>query len=78
MPYQLEGLDITMAAGGPMGSDTVTLFRKFFRRLPHARSFAEKHYKKPIEWLTKKKGVRWSSGDLGAVMYEIDKIKFED
>ena len=63
--------------GGMMGSErTSTNFTKFFIDPEKAKKFAEKDFKKSIEWSKRDKG--FTSGDLMYVMYTIKPVKVED
>ena len=74
--YEATARDIVMAAGGPMGSPAVDLWRQPFHALDNAKSACETHYGKKIEW--KKRGTlknrSYYSGDLGHVDYTISVI----
>jgi hypothetical protein len=65
--------------GGRMGTETTSVnFRKFFNRKLNAVKFAQEDYRHGIiEW----RGCgreKYTSGDLGHVMYVIKKIETED
>ena len=71
--YEAVSLDITMAAGGPMGSPTEENWRKLFRKPETARKACEADYGKPIKW--KWGGKRgWTSGDLMHVEYTVQPV----
>lgn len=78
--YVATKMDILMAAGGPMGVQPTTLWTKHFATLELAKAACDADYKRQrklrmgIRWRNCS-GSRWSSGDLGAVMYDIHKTK---
>lgn len=82
--YELESENLT-GLGGPMGTErTWTNWRKFFSTVEAAKEFAEKDYKRPINWSASKgptcNGIPIDlacSGDLGFVMYHIRCVKVE-
>lgn len=75
--YELESENLT-GLGGPMGTErTWPNWRKFFRTAEAAKVYAERDFKKSIEWSGGL--VRgFSSGDLGHVMYHIRLVKIEE
>lgn len=68
--------DITMAAGGPMGSPTIENWRRYFTTMEKAKKACQIDYAGlDIKW---SRGTnKCSSGDLGHVMYTISLIKVE-
>ncbi len=81
--WTLVCLDITQAAGGPMGSPTVGLLRQNFHNVVTAQAAALTHFRRKqrnkkatIRWRADNGG--WDSGDLGAYQYTIEPIRFED
>jgi len=76
--YELTSTDLTNL-GGPMGTESTSEnFHKLFASLESAKSAAERDYNQsrgPIKW--KRNGRGWTSGDLGYVMYDIEKVRVE-
>jgi hypothetical protein len=65
--------------GGRMGTESAhTNFRKFFNHMVNAMEFAQKDFKHgKINWRECGRG-KYTSGDLGYVMYTIKEIETED
>jgi len=65
--------------GGPMGTETTSInFRKFFKHKENAVKFAQEDYSHgTIKWRECGRE-KYTSGDLGFVMYVIKKIETED
>jgi len=73
--FEAVSEDITMAAGGPMGSPVEVNWRKHFSTMTKAKVACEKDYGKKIGW---RGGIKkCQSPDLGHVMYTIIKLKVD-
>lgn len=70
--------DISLAAGGPMGSPVKHVWTRCFANLTSALEACEKHHGKKVAWKCPKTDV-YRSGDLGtAFTYEISLLDIEE
>jgi hypothetical protein len=71
--------DISMAAGGPMGSPTIHLSSRVFKTLAAAQACAQKEIRaNKLSWLKSKSGP-WQSADYGGeFQYTIEEVDLEE
>jgi hypothetical protein len=74
--FQLTSENITMSAGGPMGTPSTTNFVRYFWSAATAKLAAEKDLGRGIKWRSLGRG-NFASPDLGHVMYYVEKVKVE-
>ena len=72
--YKLINDNIIMAAGGPMGSSTVTRWTLIFKKRKKAKKAAYQDYGSKFKWSKFPSG-NLSSPDLSHTQYSIIKVK---
>jgi len=69
--YRLTNLDITMAAGGPMGNPSTKRWSRLYVGLSHAKNAAQEGIDEPIVWHSTGRRGEYSSQDLGDTIFSI-------
>ena len=76
--YAVKSENLTEASDMRHGGQVSTNWVKYHKKLNNAKTACEKDYGQPIKWAANRRKTKFSSGDLGHVMYIITLVKTED